>query len=173
MIGLVSCNYEPTDPKIIIDGGIYYKMIQYDFDGMFEEFPIIFVEKTIEIKYSNARVLSPDPKDCADYPNACVTLCDNGDLVYCEALCNLDPITYSDACVVLPIELLYFKGNMNDDGVYLEFATASELNADYVQILGSLDGTSWYDVVRLPSECPDGCEYQYQDDLSWVQQIFK
>ena len=43
----------------------------------------------------------------------------------------------------LPVELLDFDGGLKEDGVLLEWATASEYNSDYFSIYKSKDGTSW------------------------------
>ncbi|MBB6460196.1 T9SS type A sorting domain-containing protein [Flammeovirga kamogawensis] len=44
----------------------------------------------------------------------------------------------------LPIELLFFNGQLKEDGVYFEWATASEFNSAYFEIQGSNDTKSWY-----------------------------
>ena len=52
--------------------------------------------------------------------------------------------------VVLPIELLSFKANVQDNGIIYSWSTASEINNDYFELLVSKDINDWkvIDMVR-------------------------
>ena len=52
--------------------------------------------------------------------------------------------------VVLPIELLSFKANVQDNGIIYSWQTASEINNDYFELLVSKDINDWkvIDMVR-------------------------
>ena len=59
---------------------------------------------------------------------------------------HADYIIISDPSVPLPIELLYFEGEKQDNTNVLNWATASEANTDYFDIEWSRDAYTW-DVV--------------------------
>lgn len=56
-----------------------------------------------------------------------------------------------DACFtgVLPIELLYFTGNINEGLVDLFWSTASEINNDYFNLFKSQDGINWINFMQI------------------------
>ena len=60
------------------------------------------------------------------------------------------PWDLTDCAVVLPIELLYFKANVQDNGIIYSWQTASEINNDYFELLVSKDINDWkvIDVVN-------------------------
>jgi surface protein len=55
------------------------------------------------------------------------------------------------ACTTLPIDLLYFKASAANDGVILEWETASEINNDYFTIEKSTNNKNWEIVQTLMS----------------------
>jgi hypothetical protein len=59
---------------------------------------------------------------------------------------HVDQITLTDPFVVLPVELLYFSGREVNNTNTLEWATASEYNADYFEIEWSEDGSVWWPI---------------------------
>ena len=68
----------------------------------------------------------------------------------------------------LPVELLFFNGKCNGQNVELNWATASELNADYFEIYRSLDGIDFTPIGRVEAAGYSGnrIDYQYLDSLS-------
>lgn len=50
----------------------------------------------------------------------------------------------------LPIDLLSFDATYDQDGVYVEWSTISQVNNDYFDIQRSLDGYEWQNVARIP-----------------------
>ncbi|NMM48139.1 T9SS type A sorting domain-containing protein [Marinigracilibium pacificum] len=50
---------------------------------------------------------------------------------------------------ILPVELISFEIDINEDEVYLTWATVNEKNNDYFEILRSKDGTNWYSVGQV------------------------
>jgi len=53
------------------------------------------------------------------------------------------------ACLLLPVELVYFKGSKDDGGVLLNWRTASEKNNAYFQIEHSNDGIHFQSLGRI------------------------
>jgi len=51
--------------------------------------------------------------------------------------------------VMLPVELLYFKGKLLLDRVFLEWSTASEINNDYFEIQRSIDAIVWETIGKI------------------------
>jgi len=51
----------------------------------------------------------------------------------------------------LPVELLDFQANLVEDGVELEWSTASENNSDYFSVYRSVDTSSWTKLADIPS----------------------
>ena len=52
----------------------------------------------------------------------------------------------------LPITLLYQKGNVLENGIELEWETASEIHSDYVQVEWSDNGSDWIAIGIVPSK---------------------
>ena len=59
---------------------------------------------------------------------------------------HVDQITLTEPFVVLPVELLYFSGKEVNNVNTLQWATASEYNADYFEIEWSTDGKVWWPI---------------------------
>lgn len=80
-------------------------------------------------------------------PKVCRTICGfNSPVAPCNGAFDADmTITFG----VLPIELLYFNGFVNDDFNLLEWSSASERNNAYYTIEGSENGTEWYLVNNI------------------------
>ena len=49
----------------------------------------------------------------------------------------------------LPVELLYFKGKPQKEGVLLEWVTASEIDNDYFEVLHSLNGKTFKAIGKV------------------------
>ena len=69
----------------------------------------------------------------------------------------------------LPIELTNFTGTYTNNAVRLDWATASEKNNDYFELLRSTDGTNFEVVATLDSKAPFGTSnyvinYEYTDN---------
>lgn len=66
----------------------------------------------------------------------------------------------------LPVELLYFKGNMNGDVAILEWATASELNNDFFTLERSTDLESFEVVNSIEGKgtTEERNDYRYYDN---------
>jgi len=62
--------------------------------------------------------------------------------------CYLTPPLTGSASV-LPIELLYFNTEKRQATTYLTWATASELNNDYMAVERSADGKTWEELSRI------------------------
>jgi len=56
---------------------------------------------------------------------------------------------YDKVCGVLPIELLSFEGNYEDDLNHLNWITATELNNDYFVVERSEDGLNWTEIGKI------------------------
>ena len=52
-------------------------------------------------------------------------------------------------CIILPIELITFNGNLEDDHSKLYWQTATEINNDYFILEKSDDGLVWRDIGKL------------------------
>ena len=66
----------------------------------------------------------------------------------------------------LPVELLDFQAHLVDDGVELEWSTASEYNSDYFSVYRSVDTSSWTKLADIPSAgfSTSLQEYKYKDE---------
>ncbi|PCI95793.1 MAG: hypothetical protein COB15_11780 [Flavobacteriales bacterium] len=49
----------------------------------------------------------------------------------------------------LPVELISFEANINDDKVDIKWVTASEINNDYFTIERSIDGKDWAEIMTV------------------------
>jgi hypothetical protein len=54
------------------------------------------------------------------------------------------------SALLLPIELLFFKGKQEKESIELSWATATELNNDYFNIEKSIDGIKWDVLGNIP-----------------------
>jgi hypothetical protein len=61
----------------------------------------------------------------------------------------------------LPLDLLYFKGNMQDDQVTLDWATPTDNDAVWFIIQRSADGSSWQDFQKLAAHDTAGIVTYY------------
>ena len=68
-------------------------------------------------------------------------------------------------CGPLPIELMYFRGKIQDHKVLLEWATASEINNDYFTIERSIDGLDFHEITTMPGagNTSETLNYTYTD----------
>jgi hypothetical protein len=86
--------------------------------------------------------------------NGAITLHD-GVTLHGRALSSFGGITthnatvISDSCALLPIELLEFKGECNNQNIELKWVTASEINNDYFSIERSIDGINWLFIAKV------------------------
>lgn len=71
----------------------------------------------------------------------------------------------SGSCLVLPIELLYFRGKPLDKSMLLEWATATELNNDFFTIERSFDGRDYkpIEIITGAGTSQEVLNYQYFD----------
>jgi hypothetical protein len=106
----------------------------------------------------------PDSEEGSNFPSGNITIMKRtggtwSDLSYTSAKSGSDPYTAAFSGVsccsqfvpgsnnALPVDLLYFKGQRIDEGiVQLSWATASEINNDYFEILRSEDGVEYTSV---------------------------
>lgn len=65
----------------------------------------------------------------------------------------------------LPVELLDFKANLIDDGVELQWSTASEYNSDYFSLYRAIDTSNWVKLIDIPAAgfSTSLQEYNYKD----------
>ena len=77
--------------------------------------------------------------------------------------CSLTPANLGTGPI--PVELVYFKAEANNDNVLLSWATASELNNDYFEIQKSLDGRDFLplQIVNGQGTTTQLTEYRAQD----------
>ncbi len=61
----------------------------------------------------------------------------------------------------LPVELLYFNAAVRACNIYLEWATASELNNDYFTLYRSTDFHSWEELTRITGNGTSSVRHQY------------
>lgn len=73
--------------------------------------------------------------------------------------------TVNNGGTVLPVELLFFRGVLNDNNVILSWNTASELNNDYFEILHSRNGVDFLTIGRVDGAgtTSELTQYEYQD----------
>jgi len=64
-------------------------------------------------------------------------------------------------CSKLPIELLYFTGEVKKDGNLLEWATASEIENDYFTIYHSADGIAFEELHQIKGHGTSSSSNQY------------
>lgn len=82
---------------------------------------------------------------------------------------SFSPFTLSSATPLnpLPIELISFNGNCNNNSVELHWATATETNNNYFTIERSSDGINWTKLKDIPSQGNSSHQqnYSYTDEL--------
>lgn len=64
---------------------------------------------------------------------------------------------------VLPIKLIYFRSSVVDDGISLEWASASEKDFDHYEITRSVDGKSFNSIAIIPGKAENGADYSIVD----------
>lgn len=69
--------------------------------------------------------------------------------------------TGSENSSILPVELLYFSGEAMEGDVYLEWATASEINNDYFEVYHSRDGMEFQVIGRVSGNGTTNVESLY------------
>jgi len=67
------------------------------------------------------------------------------------AVSSFSPFTLGSSSTnnPLPIELISFDGHRTDDGVYLNWSTASEINNDYFTLYRSVDGVDFAPIAHI------------------------
>jgi len=80
------------------------------------------------------------------------------------AFSSYSPITFGTKTKdnPLPVELLYFRGNCNNNKVTLDWTTASEINNDYFEIERSSNGTDWTLVAEIDGAGNSNKEINYR-----------
>lgn len=70
------------------------------------------------------------------------------------------------SCVLLPVELVYFKAILDDNQVMLKWQTATETNNDYFTIEKSSNGSEFEEVARIKGAgySSDYINYSFTDD---------
>lgn len=73
--------------------------------------------------------------------------------------------TTNQSITLLPVELLYFRGEAQDNGNILYWATASEVDNSHFEILRSLDGKNFNKITTVPARggSDQTTEYKYTD----------
>ena len=71
-----------------------------------------------------------------------------------------------DNCNVLPIELNYFKADLINDKVIIEWQTLTEINNDYFEVLKSYNGVDWFTLTTVNGSGNSNniIKYNYIDD---------
>lgn len=74
-------------------------------------------------------------------------------------------VTENGNCSVLPIELLFFSGTINNGYNLLKWSTASEMNNNYFTIERSIDGLDWIVVDKINGAGNSNykIDYEYKD----------
>jgi predicted outer membrane repeat protein len=74
---------------------------------------------------------------------------------------------YETSSSVLPVELLYFKGEVVENGNLLTWETASEINNKGFEIQRSKDGRNWFEIgfVEGNGTTLENSTYEFLDDL--------
>lgn len=88
---------------------------------------------------------------------------------------RLDNFRITHSFTTLPVELVYFKGDLTNNKVDLEWMTASELNNSHFEIEKSLDGFDFNNMATISSvgNSQQNTMYYYTDfDLDYKQTIF-
>lgn len=78
------------------------------------------------------------------------------------------------ACSILPVELLYFKAEVEHDQVLLSWATASEKDFDFFTIQKSSDNVEYYNIGTVPGNgnSLERIEYSFIDPEPLVGRSF-
>lgn len=82
--------------------------------------------------------------------------------------------TLADMSEPLPVEMTYFNGNCEDNGIVIEWQTASELNNDYFEIHKSQNG---YEFEKIATIIGNGNSsyiqnYSYTDEVGASSNVF-
>lgn len=64
---------------------------------------------------------------------------------------HVDRIVLSDPASPLPIELISFTAELNNDVNVIEWQTASEYNSDYFDVQWSVDNVNWNSIGKIPA----------------------
>lgn len=82
-------------------------------------------------------------------------------------------LTPIDCSTILPVELIYFVSQCEDDMVILNWATASELNNDYFTISYSTDGVQWEKLATIQGagNASQANHYQHQFRRFWKEDV--
>lgn len=85
----------------------------------------------------------------------------NSSIIYCNPTC----VTSVPINSTLPIELLSFTSECNNQNVLLEWVTATEHDNDYFSIEQSIDGLNWVNIENIPGAGNSSSEitYNYMD----------
>ncbi len=87
-------------------------------------------------------------------------------LVYDHSTFTATPVCSAPTCYpvtcVLPVSLLYFKGNSLDSKNILTWATASETNNDYFEIRRSTDGINFVTIGKVKGHGSSNSVYEYE-----------
>ncbi|MEK7255232.1 MAG: hypothetical protein AAB316_10840 [Bacteroidota bacterium] len=78
------------------------------------------------------------------------------------------PATIDESGVVLlPVELIFFQAERQEQGVQLAWATATEVNHDFFEVEKSGDGVAWSAVKRVEGDGDSFLEKQYE----WLDEV--
>lgn len=121
---------------------------------------------------SNPSFLDPDNDDyhlsgtSAAIDGGTTTSAPNDDLDLSQRIGNPDIGAYEFIPSALPIELLSFEGNWEEEGNVLTWSTATEHNNDYFTIIWSKDGLEFSAIARIPGAGNSifTKRYRYLDD---------
>ncbi len=75
-------------------------------------------------------------------------------------------------CLVLPLDLIEFAANPQDNDVLLKWLTANEVNVSHFEIEQSIDGIDFMKIAELPASANTdgggGASYDYLDVSPWT-----
>jgi hypothetical protein len=82
--------------------------------------------------------------------------------------------TLSDVSSPLPVELTFFEGDCEKEGIVLTWQTASEINNDYFEIQKSIDGVNFESIasVQGAGNSSSYINYSFMDESSTTSNAF-
>jgi len=118
--------------------------VTYDYSGNPYVTPVNESNLDIAQRTSNSDIT------CNAWVNLSATLNMPGDILTQNGLSGPNEFILTSATTPLPITLLNFEANINDDKIDLKWITAAEFNNDFFTIEKSKDGKKWKEVVVVP-----------------------
>ena len=101
----------------------------------------------------------------------------SGSVTSSTAITSFSPFTFGSNDLVLnplPVEFITFTGNETDEGILLEWKTASELNNDFFEVQRSIDAQNWDVIGQVTGNGTTDAlsEYDHLDAKAPIGQVY-